>query len=84
MTDFKTRWGFDFFTRARLAVFHWLLFPDNNKLAYYLSLFRNGMPFVSLCLSVWEGRDFAYSYSLEPVETILECYGDTHQPFIIS
>lgn len=83
MIDFETRLGFDFLKRAKLAVFHWLHFPDNNKLAYYLSLPQKwNAIYKYVFISV--GRDFAYSYSLNPVETVLECCWDAHQHFIIS
>lgn len=75
--------GSDFLKRAKLAVFHWLCFPDNNKLAYYLSLPQKwNAIYKYVFISV--GRDFAYSYSLNPVETVLECCWDADQHFIIS
>lgn len=75
MIDFQIRLGFDFFTRTKLAIFHWHHFPDNNKLTYYLSLPKKwNAIYKYVFISV--GRDFAYSKSLEPAETTLECYWD--------
>lgn len=72
MINFETRLGFDFFLRAKLAVFPCLHFPDNNKLAYYLSLPQKwNAIYKYVFISV--GRDFAYFDSLDPVETIREC-----------
>lgn len=82
MIDFQIRLGFDFFIRIKLVIFYWYYFLDNNKLIYYLSLFKKwNVIYKYVFISV--GRDFVYFKSLELVEIILECYWDVQQYFII-